>query len=66
MGMKFKKGDAVVQVVKPIAGPITGVAIVNDVVQYEVSWTDETGDAHARYFTEEQLENAAPVATPAA
>lgn len=58
MGMKFKKGDDVVQVVKPIAGPVTNVAIVDDVVQYEVRWTDEAGDAHARYFTEEQLEAA--------
>lgn len=56
MGMKFKKGDSVAQIVKPIVGPVTNVAIVDDVVQYEVTWTDKGGDTHARYFTEEQLE----------
>lgn len=56
MPMKFKKGDSVRQVVKPIEGDIVNVAIVADVVQFEVAYTGEDGEAHARFFTEEQLE----------
>ena len=64
MPMKFKKGDAVRQVVKPIEGPVLGVAIVDDVVQYEVGWTDDAGEAHSRYFTEEQLDAVPPAEAP--
>lgn len=55
MPMAFKKGQTVKQVVPVIQGPILSVAIVDDVVQYEVGWTDASGD-HSRFFTEEQLE----------
>lgn len=57
MPMKFKKGAQVVQVVKPIEGEIVNVAIVDDVVQYEVAFTGEDGEPHARFFTEEQLDH---------
>lgn len=56
MPMKFKKGDKVVQAVKPIEGEVVSVAIVDDVVQFEVSYIGDDGEAHARFFTEEQLD----------
>lgn len=59
MALKFKKGDAVRQVVPaPVEGVITGQAIVDDEVQYSVQWTGPDGDSHERFFTEDQLTQA--------
>lgn len=55
MPMAFKQGDTVKQVVAPIQGSITNVAIVDQVVQYEVTWAEEDGGNHSRYFREEEL-----------
>lgn len=64
MPMAYKKGQSVRQKVIPITGPIVSVGIVDDVVQYEVAYTDADGHAGSRFFTEEQLEAVAEVVAP--
>jgi hypothetical protein len=56
MPMKFQKGDQVVQVTAPIRGEVVSVAIVDDAVQFEVSYPGEDGEQHSRFFTEDQIE----------
>lgn len=58
MGMKFKKGDPVVQVTNPIRGMITSMIIRDDEPVYLVGWTDANGDVHERPFSEEEIEAA--------
>lgn len=61
MGAKFKKGDSVVQAVKPISGTVTRIIVVDeDEIQIMVAYTGEDGEQHERPFTEDQLEAAAP------
>lgn len=63
MAMKFKKGDVVRQVVRPIEGAITDATIADVEVIFKVEWTDDKGDHRARYFKEDEIEvvPAAPV-----
>ena len=54
--MSLKKG-AKVRLVQPvIEGEVVGGAFVEDEVQYLVSYTDEHGEPHQRYFSAEKLE----------
>ena len=63
MGMKFKKGDNVTQIVTPIVGVVTRAHIVDDdSVEYFVGYTGEDGEVHERSFKEDQI---AASATPA-
>ena len=69
MALKFKPGDAVVQVVAPISGTVVGPAIIDGDIHWVVRWTGSAGEEHERTFTEEQIEASptAPVeAAPAA
>ena len=61
----FKKGDSVAQVVTPIVGTVQGFQVDQETGErlVLVSWTDEAGQEHARYFDESHI---APVAAPAA
>lgn len=60
MALKFKRGAVVRQVVKPIEGAIVGMRVVDDDVQYEVTWQDpddKTGKSmHSRFFSGDDLE----------
>ncbi len=60
MGMKFKKGDIVRQVVPVIEGEIVSKAIVDDDVQYEVAYIGADGEPHSRFFKEDELKSANP------
>lgn len=65
MGLKFKKGDDVTQVITPITGKVSGVILIDDEVQFLVSWTDANGDAHERPFKEDDLQADASVSSTA-
>ncbi|MGI4847366.1 MAG: hypothetical protein ACRYGK_04410 [Janthinobacterium lividum] len=56
MALKFKKGDAVRQVVKPITGTVTDIQIVDSDVSYIVAYEDGDGEPHQVVLTESQLE----------
>ena len=56
MALKFKPGDAVVQIVAPINGVVVGPQIIDADVHWLVKWTDASGENHERYFSEEQIE----------
>ena len=56
MATKFKKGDAVKLNVATPQGPVEALRMDEDGnVQYLMSWTDAEGQAHSRWFDEEQL-----------
>ena len=56
MATKFKKGDAVKLNVAAPQGPVEALRMDEDGnVQYLMSWTDAAGQAHSRWFDEEQL-----------
>ena len=52
----LKKGQEVKLVQPVIQGKIIKLNIVDDVVQYLVRYTDNSGIMQERYFTEEQIE----------
>jgi hypothetical protein len=54
---KFKKGDEVVQVIKPIQGVVDGFQVDQETgsLLVHISWTDEDGGEHGKFFTEEDL-----------
>lgn len=56
----FKRGDNVVQIVKPVTGVVSGYSVDQETgdTLVKVSWSDSDGD-HSRFFTESDL---APVA----
>lgn len=56
MGIAFKKGAAVRQVVNIIQGEVVGVQIVDDEVQFEVAYTGADGEPHSRLFKEDEIE----------
>ena len=56
MALKFKPGDKVRQLVKPIEGEVVDAAIVDADVHFRVRWMNEDGEVHERTFTEEQIE----------
>lgn len=57
MGLKFKPGDPVKQVIPPpITGVIEGAEIVEGDIHYKVGWIGDDGEHRAKFFTEEQLE----------
>ena len=60
MALKFQNGDAVRQVVAPIAGTVTRFAFdqATGEITYFVTWTDENGD-HERAFSADEIEAAA-------
>lgn len=53
---KFKKGDEVVQIVKPIQGVVDGFQVDQETgsLLVNIVWSDENGD-HSKFFTEEDL-----------
>jgi hypothetical protein len=55
MAIAFKKGDDVVQNIKPIAGKVLGPEIVDGEVQYRVQYTGEDGQPHERLFKEDEI-----------
>lgn len=56
MGLKFKKGDKVVQVVKPFHGEVVGAQIIDGTeIRYEVAYTGEDGEQHGGFFTEDAI-----------
>lgn len=61
MGLKFKTGDVVRQVVPVVQGTVVSKQIIDDDVHYTVRWTDSAGDTHERPFAESEIE-AAPLA----
>ena len=60
MPLKFKAGDQVAQIVKPIEGVVKRPVLVENEIGFEVEWADSDG-VHSRVFTEDQIE-AAPAA----
>lgn len=57
MGLKFKPGQEVVQVVPaPIEGTVAEAVVVDDHVQYRVEWAAPDGSVQSKFFTEEQLQ----------
>lgn len=55
---KFKKGDAVVQVLPtPIAGTVDGFALCQESgdIQVKVVWSDADGVQHERFFNEDEV-----------
>lgn len=57
MGLKFKPGDPVKQVVPaPIEGVVEGAEIVGADIQYKVGWVGEDGEHRSKFFTEEQIQ----------
>jgi hypothetical protein len=58
MGLKYKKGEAVVQKITPISGVITDAHIVDSDVVYEVEFDGPDGEKHSRTFTEDEIEAA--------
>jgi len=57
MGIKFKMGDAVRQVMPaPMAGPVVEAIIVDSDVQYRIECTDADGNVTSKWFTEDQIE----------
>ncbi len=59
MPLKFKAGDQVAQVVKPIVGVVKAPTIIDNEIGFVVEWSDEHG-THERVFTEDQIEAAGP------
>jgi hypothetical protein len=55
MSIVFKKGDDVVQNIKPITGKVVGQEIVDDEVQYKVEYVTEDGETHRRLFKENEI-----------
>ncbi len=56
MATTFKKGDTVKVAVVAPEGPVEALRMTEDgVVQYLVSWTDENGNQHQRWFDEAEL-----------
>lgn len=56
MPLEFKKGDKVVQNIKPIEGEVVEVVIVDDEPCFKVAYTDEAGEAHERTFRESEIQ----------
>ena len=59
MANKFPKGTLVEQIVKPIRGVVDGDFRVDQEtgqVQIPVSWIDEDGVLHSRYFDQSEIE----------
>ena len=56
MSIKFKKGAAVRQVVKPVEGDVRDQTIINDEIVYLVGYVGADGEAHERWFRESELE----------
>ena len=57
MSLKFKVGQQVTQVVKPIVGEVSRVMIVDDdQVVYMVKYLGQDGEQHERAFAEDNLE----------
>jgi hypothetical protein len=56
MGIKFKAGDPVRQVVPVIEGTVVGPVIQDGDVAFEVAYTDADGNQQVRTFTEDQIE----------
>lgn len=62
---KFAKGAIVRQIVTPITGVVAGDFRVDQEtgnVQIPVTWLDDSGVEHSRYFNESEIE-AAPEAS---
>lgn len=55
MALAFKKGDSVVQNIKPITGQIIGQEIIDEEVQYRVEYTGDDGEVHTRMFKEDEI-----------
>ena len=64
MAQAFKRGDTVKQVSPIIDGQVVTLAIIDDEVQYLVSWTSTDGESHQKYFKEDEIE-LIPVVQPA-
>jgi hypothetical protein len=57
MAIKFKRGDKVTQVVKPISGEVVNVQVVDgDHLQFEVAFVGEDGEPHAKWFREDEVD----------
>ena len=56
MGVKFKIGTKVVQIVKVFEGVVTDAAIVDGEVHFRVDSVDADGNHTARFFSEDQIE----------
>ena len=55
---KFKKGDSVRQIVKPIEGTVEAFQVDQEHgnLQVLVKWKDEEGVEHSRFFNEDEVE----------
>jgi hypothetical protein len=56
MGIKYKVGAQVRQVVPVISGEVVGVAIVDGEVSFEVAYIGADGEPHSRFFGEDEIE----------
>lgn len=57
MGAKFKRGDAVQQVMPaPIIGVVTELEFNGDDIQYVIEYTGADGEVHTQPFTEDELQ----------
>lgn len=56
MAIKHKRGDVVRQIAPVIQGEIVNMVIVDDEVQFEVAYLGTDGEAHSRFFKEEEIE----------
>lgn len=55
---KFKKGDAVVQIVPVIRGIVSGYGVCQETgdTQTLVKWTDTEGEPRERWFLDSEIE----------
>jgi hypothetical protein len=54
---KFKKGDAVAQIVQPIQGVVDSFQVDQETgsLLVHISWVDADGGEHGKFFLEEDL-----------
>lgn len=58
MSIKFKTGAEVRQVVPVITGTVVNAAIVDGDIVFEVAYIGTDGEAHSRFFGEDEIEAA--------
>lgn len=67
MGLKFKIGQPVSQIIKPIQGVVTEQRVIADEIQFHVQYVNAAGQLSAVWLSEDALEamdvQAPPTAT---
>lgn len=56
MAIKFKRGEAVKQIMPIISGTVTETRVIGDELMVFVEYTDAAGVEHERPFSEDELE----------